>query len=288
LLLVEYTAGPPKKITAYFRNNAALTETVYARIWSKGSRFAHLLIVNHADLSSIPLASWDVDYDCSVEPVSATPPWSLVGADYCSVVGDTIYIDTISPGGTAVCEYGQNVAAFNNAIGWVVNFGHQVVTSAVADARDNILINDGTYSERIMIGSDRIKLETANVEYLMDTTDAMHDYLVTRKGTELKIYVDGVLVITTTVTYATSSKYIHFGDSQNATGKNSRAYWDYIRYFTKGIVTPPYYYLDWTEMHYAKGAVTELLKDIYQVQADLVGASGRFSPPSGILPITVT
>ena len=79
-----------------------------------------------------------------------------------------------------------------------------------------------------------LRSPTDATTFAMDTTASFHVYRVSVLHSEVKIYVDGVKVMTgDTSTVGVTNTGIIFGDGQTAGGP-TRSYWDYLTYDTSG------------------------------------------------------
>lgn len=285
--ILEYIPGSPNVLRATIARPAALYQDAWLRVWCRGTQSAHLIIAKVVVGQIGDEPTWTVNYECSVEPDVAVPAWILGGVDFCTVVNGVIEIDTITPGGAALCSYKRNEAAFDNAVGWTVEVDMKVLTSAAEDERIRLRIEDGAWEDSLVFSSSKIKLIDDGTEYAMDTTDDYHVYRVTGKGTVIKVYVDDVLVITGTLVNADLDKSVTFGDGSAVAGQNSKSRWNYVKYFLGGDKAPQAERIEWENMRYAEGGELPLVLDSYQAQMDYIGADGRFSPPSAIKTVDV-
>jgi len=277
-----FIPGPPKKLRVTVGQPETLTEDTWIRVFCRGHKLAHLIMAKVVQATLGGAVPWDVDYDCSVEPPVAAPPWTLEGTDECTSDGSTITIDTDTPGGVRRCDYFKENLAFDNTVGWIVEVRMKVFVAALADNRLMIKVGDGTKEETLMFAVDKIKLDKAGDEYVMDTTDDYHVYRLAGKGNILKVYVDGILRIYTTLSDPAIFKRVYFGDNSLAAGFNSKSQWDYIRYYDAGDSPPNIETHDWQNMRYAQGFELPLQNDLYDVQIDHISENGRYSPPSEI------
>jgi len=279
---LEFLVGPPKKLKVTISSPTDLVEPTWLRVFCRGHRMAHLImakVVQAAEGVPIP---WDVTYPCDVEPDAAAPPWTRIGDDFCTAAAGIITIDTVTPGGISVCAYRLASIGFDNAVGWVAEFKMKVVESAGLDARLLFEVIDDKYFERLYISDSRIELAFDGGGCDMDTTDDYHVYRITVHGKDICVYVDSVLRIEGTLSEVAAANRMIFGDYATPGGQNSKSMWDYIRWYLSGYTPPDRESHEWENMRYAKGAEFSLQNDLYDVQLDLIGASGRYSAPSGI------
>lgn len=97
----------------------------------------------------------------------------------------------------------------------------------------HVEVDDGNLVATFNIYRDGLQIQGSE-KYNMDTMDDYYTYRFTLKGHNVNIYVDGVLVGSSAPTEPVTSKVIEFGAYTPM--DNVRAQWDYIRYYTEGVL----------------------------------------------------
>ena len=141
-------------------------------------------------------------------------------------------------------------ASVSNERGWVVEARLRVDPSSEpacetvteSGAGVTLWMNDFVNFMRLAFSPDTMcLLWTLNdkVDVPMDTTDAFHTYRVESRLKNVKVYVDGALVIDEEMgeTESTTPGLL-FGDG-NVGGGPSLSYWDELTYDVTGLVTAP-------------------------------------------------
>ncbi|MBI5698565.1 MAG: hypothetical protein HZC29_08850, partial [Thaumarchaeota archaeon] len=184
-----------------------------------------------------PGLSWTVDYDGSVEPPLATPPWTLGGSDHAYASGGILDIDTTE----ALFPYTNYYNRSNIFSGseWTIEVRLKVFVSEQGDGRLRITFADGTYADSLNFWTGGFTLYGQNAPYYMTTTDDFHVYRITRSGTNVKVYVDGILVLDETITPSPTINALYFGAMIGFVEAPSHSQWDYVKYYTGGAVPPP-------------------------------------------------
>ncbi|MBA7574841.1 hypothetical protein ES708_16656 [subsurface metagenome] len=280
---LEFILGPPKVLRVTIANPEALTEATWLRIFCRGHKMAHLQIAKAVQVSVGAAVVWDETYDCTVEPDAAVPAWTLLGNDFCTAAAGIITIDTVTPGGNSLCAYRLDIAGFDNAVGWMVEFKMKVNSAQGIGEGLWFWINDGTSGKLFYLSETRIQVDGVGGGFDMDTTDDFHVYRITGKGGVVSVFVDGILRITGTLSAVVAQKRISFGDFDVANGWNSDTEWEYIRWYLSGDTAPDEESHDFDELRYAKGHQLSLQNDLYDLQLDYISQSGRYSSPSDIL-----
>jgi len=214
--------------------------TYTSKIYDSGfhSNFKQL---NMTELKTNP--SWTKETNMGVLP--SADGWTYNGsapeATYASVAGGILITDSNTIGGLSQSSY-YIAPAFNNATGWTVEAKIKVISYSGTQFQQQlrISIRDGVWLENLLISNLGIKLSVSGETYAFDTTDAFHVYRITGIGTVVKVYVDGILRLTGTLSFALASDYMDFGDISAINGENSKAEWNYIKYSTAGAYAPAF------------------------------------------------
>lgn len=284
---LTFLPGPPKLLRIILNKPDALIEDTWFRVFCRGHRYAHLILAKTGvAIPDAPIA-WDVTYDCIKKPLAATPPWSTFAytGDFCTALGTEIEIDTVPEAAGAQCSYYLDVAGFDNAVGWTVEAHLKVIE--VLTGTFVLIVYDGTRWFRLSFTETGIEAFTGDT-HEMDTTSHFRVYRITGKGTAMKVYVDGVLAITSTIVgQATGDKRVAFGDTSNAPNWNSNVQWSFIRIFDAGAVAGATETIDIEYMRFAKGHELPLQNELHDVQLDYISENGRYSPPSYIRSMAV-
>jgi len=85
-----YSANPTLRAT--IKPPASLSEPTYARIHCRGTRYAHLIQALYAQVQADALSAPTVDYIPTVLPPAATPPWTLIGAEYGTIISNQLHL----------------------------------------------------------------------------------------------------------------------------------------------------------------------------------------------------
>ena len=188
--------------------------------------------------TSLPNLGWDVLYNANELPTAATPVWTK---------GDfTADIEEISPAGflhlvsndNGEATYLRTESGIDNAVGTTIELRVKMISGyTFADQIDvmGLELRDGVRSVWLDIFSDAIA--TKGETYEMDTTDDYHVYHMTRLGTTLKVYVDGVLRITDNTSWVGAQKHVLFTGGYWY-GGSVESSWDYVYYSTGGAFVP--------------------------------------------------
>jgi hypothetical protein len=285
---LEYISGPPKTLRATVANPAYLPEASFVRAWCRGTQYAHLIIAKYNEITTEPAPDWDVEYEANELPPYATPPWTLRGVETGEIISGKLHINHPAEAGD-VTDYYRNVDPTEN---WTFEIKLQII------ATDNDIycgitrpttgynvhrISFSVYPDKVILTCQGYGTQ----DYVMDTTDAYHTYRIINQGYATKLYVDGV------ERCSISGGEIGDGGGQiffPYVGPTdvTELYIDYVRYSLTEAIYPTGQQYSWNKMHYAKGAEADILPDTYKVQLDIIGESGRHSPPSEIKTIKVT
>ena len=109
----------------------------------------------------------------------------------------------------------------------------------------SIDFHNGAYRTLFYINTSNISVwgsSGGTPSYSMDTTGDYHVYKIVRVGTNVKVYVDGILRIDTTNTISSSGKYLSFGNEFSSSG--SESWWEYIKFYPMGEHTSQILYTD--------------------------------------------
>lgn len=141
-------------------------------------------------LTETPAArEWDVEYTCDTAPPT---PWRrdrLTAASTATMQDDALLI---ADRGTEQGSY----------LYYVYPWAAQRVETATFEARARVLsgrsmiiVADGVAEEEVRLYPDRIEAARAGLSHEMDTTDRFRVYRVEIGGGDLRVHVDGVLVL---------------------------------------------------------------------------------------------
>jgi hypothetical protein len=205
---------------------------------------------NNANATEI----WTIEYDGSVLPQDATPPWYKEGSGSATTDGDILSIDTIEAG---CVERNFGIADIvDSALGLTVEARIQIgVIGSEGTIPDTaILIGDSEKVYKLVFLEDRIAemQEPAGSPnwwdldnyYIIDTISDFHIYRLTLNNGIVNVYVDGVHRLTMTG-FLLGMNYVRFGEVRHACGgMNGLSYWDYIKVYTGGAKPPEVPYLD--------------------------------------------
>lgn len=156
-----------------------------------------------------------------------------------SVSGGKLNINTIGKGIATVLQY--IVGPFVSTTGYTIEARKRVMAieggtnatfSTAIDFRDDVR------DEMLDFWTDKIRLHYSGASYNMDTTNDFHTYRITVSGIDIKVYVDGTLAITATMSLAAAGGYVQFGDMHGSYGYNSNVIWDYVNYNNTGAFAP--------------------------------------------------
>jgi len=186
---------------------------------------------------------WTAIYNAAVFPESASPAWSLeLGLN--AVIDVKEIIDNrylhfkfhTTEVFSSYCYYIRSNIFQSNTNGNTVEIKTKIVSGG---AYLCLYFADGTREVYVRFYNDYIRAGYAN--YYMDTTDDYHIYRITQKGTEVKVYVDNILRITTTndSAYLNRHQLWWLGTYDGAReGLTYEWYVEYVKYF-RGILIPP-------------------------------------------------
>ena len=129
----------------------------------------------------------------------------------------------------------------SNSRGWVIETRMRVdpVTTAPCDYGLKIWANDHTNPIEVGFSAEDVCLIYPDmVRYPMDTTDGFHVYRIESRLDNVKVYVDGDLVIEHTRTWqGGGGDILMFGDGSVAADNSTLSYWDYFWYDVTPDVT---------------------------------------------------
>lgn len=197
-----------------------------------------------------PSPAWTVQYEADVLPTAATPVWTKsggFGADTEEISPAGILHTINSAGGIVSYFIADN--SFNVATGWTVEAKLKIVsgyTYSVGSDATGITVRaiDDASSIYLDIYTDTADLN--GTTYAIDTTDDYHVYRITRLGTALKLYIDGVLVVETTdVVSGTATGNIWYEPSYFASAGPVEVLTDYVYYRNDGVFSP--YLQEWRD-----------------------------------------
>lgn len=177
---------------------------------------------------------WDIEYDCSVLPNQATPPWGHWGTGGITTVDNGILhiVDN-----STLTENSWNINNLIRAnytyeirlkIGSISNgsFLHAVYARPISGEGRNLIFSTN------QVG---LQSNSGEIYYTMNTTDKYHVYRVIGSLDSIYLFIDGYFALA----------FTNPGDGQaffrwGAMGNNpvSDAYWDYIRIDTTDRIFP--------------------------------------------------
>jgi hypothetical protein len=177
---------------------------------------------------------WDFQYEANQVPEDFTPPFVIDSAfDTSSVSGGFLHLASSAYAGYYILDSG-----ISNSTGWTLEVRVKIIS---ADADSMVIdVADSTYDTYLLFneGSVSLPYQTGTPTYSMDTTDDYHDYRVTVLGTDVKLYVDGVLRIDATLTATNSSPSQIWWYNGLVGDPASDSYWDYFYYNIDGAYAP--------------------------------------------------
>ncbi len=136
-------------------------------------------------------------------------------------------LTTEGTGVTIVSYYRDDLVS--NSVGNMVETRMKYITGTTAC---QLTLRAEPKTTTLVILSYEIAVDGGGGNYIMDTTDTFHTYRLALKNNVVKVYVDGILRITSTPNVQTGYNRVYF-----ITGDTAEAQWDYVRYYT-GVVTP--------------------------------------------------
>ena len=135
--------------------------------------------------------------------------WTSIGTGT-SAISDKIRVLTTIPTASNIYYYVSNALAINT-IGNTVEARIKLVSGGT-DNDVCIVLDDGTYTETLIITPTYVYLLNADLKYTMDSTDDYHSYTLILKDAKLELFVDKVLRISTTASVAGTSNRLSFGN----------------------------------------------------------------------------
>lgn len=193
-------ATPPDKLSllAPIRTNSYLGTDEQTRVFQ--------WVLNQTD-SLLP-GAWDGLLLGSLTPTSEG--WTEVGTGT-SAVDSTVKMRvlTTTPTASNIYYYVSNVLAAN-ATGNTVEARIKLMSGGVDDDV-RIIVDDGTFTETLIITPTYVYLLNADLKYTMSTTDDYHSYTLILKDTTLELLVDTALRISTTASTVGASNRLSFG-----------------------------------------------------------------------------
>lgn len=217
--------------------------------------------------------SWTVAYNATVLPASASPAWTkkTTGTANEVIIGGDTLIRSDTGGSGNYLQYCRDTIGLSNTTGTTVEARVKIITSSVIGntTGSGIAISDGTRRGNVHIHSDGIEVfdsdgTTQRGTYSMTTTDAFHTYRVTLVGTTMKVYVDGTLRVTATLSGSSATNRIIFGTMNNHL--TSEDHWKFVWYSSAGAYAPA-------------GDIT------VEVQADSSGVPSGTALATGTIPL---
>jgi MYXO-CTERM domain-containing protein len=119
----------------------------------------------------------------------------------------------------------------DNTTGWAVRARVWMSPSSPVGSSVGIWVHDLTVLVQVHIRPDRVVLVSPAVgEYLMDTTSGYHVYRIEGSGSNIRIFVNGVLRIDETGSGGGGTACLTFGDLGGFNA--SISHWDYFEYDT--------------------------------------------------------
>ena len=203
---------------------------------------------------------WDVQNSMDVLPDNAglTFPWTkttlgtvsgTVGNDNSAFNGRSFNISTSTTLTNNRLSYIHDTAGkpwydyIDNALGWTIDFRMRIATEGSVEAF-RIHIADGVYKEELIFTGTTIATRHGSFstvtlsagQYL--TRSNMTWIRIIGKGSSIKIYLDGKLLVEGTQTNALASKWITWGDTENSANQGGSSFWDFVQYSTRGAFSP--------------------------------------------------
>jgi len=184
-------------------------------------------------VKSDAIQTWSEEITFDTSPANAG--WFVFGTSSSWSFNNGIgVLDTASASSNVMSSFNKSWSP-SNGTGWTAEVKMKVDSSAAADGRIQLVMPNGFYTGLRWTTNEVREIWTGST-YAMDTTDQFHLYRATQQGNQLKVYVDGIERISTTVgTSSSGDNYFRFGDEA---GPNSRSQWDHVRFYTGGAVAP--------------------------------------------------
>ncbi len=178
------------------------------------------------------LFHWTVMYEANELPTAADPVWTLGGDESNCSVSNGILTVTRVPG------FGLTYALPNilgsNANGNIIEIRAKYYSGTY---RLYFYFHDGV--KRVCFGIDSSKVSlhgtSATQLYYMNTRDAFHIYRITIKGNYGKVYVDGILRMSSYLQYSSSDSDIYFTLLDSQRPATTTCLLDYLRCYTGGF-----------------------------------------------------
>lgn len=185
-----------------------------------------------------------VFYAASALPAASSPAWTKAtsGAGQSESVSGGVL--TTAASGVSTQDYTITDGDLDTAVGTTMETRLKVISTEgfVNSAIRALYIQDGTNKCMLVFYSNQIRAvndiaQFNGVSFFMDTTDDFHVYRLTLKGTAVKVYVDGTLKFTHTITDTSASQKVAFGDFSGSNNPHEEQ-WDYVSYWETGALTP--------------------------------------------------
>ncbi len=208
-----------------FPTRNAVVPVLSALLSVPGALAAENMAVYNGALGGVPHDSPCWEY---VTNANFTAPTNVNGA---TTLGPT------TNGGRAL--WVQSLVPFSFADGASITASVKIISSSYYAANPYrrsgyylTLVDKNSKLFQIGISSDRVLLHTADQNwsdqtYLFNTTDAFHTYKLDVQGTTARVYIDGNLVLTDTLSSYTpsSDSQVSFGDTSTLANSNSLTAW---------------------------------------------------------------
>ena len=275
-----YSANPTLRAT--IRPPASLSEPTYARIHCRGTRYAHLIQALYAQVQADALSWPTIDYIPTVLPPSAIPPWTLIGAEYGTIVFNQLHLVY-----TTFDEDDRYKRTINYAPAYTAEITIRVERATYPLALRLFLDPGGGtyYYPCLYFYEDKIGIDykPGPRDYVaIDLTDKYHKIRMTVDDTTLKVYDGTTLLATKTMQGEAGAigSSIDFGCSY--TFAIAKFWVSRLRYLQGADAAPVQTEYEWSLMRYAQGKELKILDDTYKAQVDYLTEYGRFGPPSAI------
>jgi len=174
-------------------------------------------------------AEWDVVYECDTDP---PVPWGAPPRQGCEA---TMQDDALLIADRAT----ERGSYLYYVYPWAADPERTVVAELrvrVVSGRSGIIVSNGVAEEEIHLHTDRVTALHADIEHVMDTTDAFHTYRVEIAGEDIRVYVDDVLALdgSGTLTHPAHAgrNRLYFGASSSPS--TGAALWESVRLRTGG------------------------------------------------------
>jgi hypothetical protein len=183
--------------------------------------------------------------DMQMTSLPSAQGWTWTGtateANAMSIQSNKLYQNATGYTSTQTGYYAKTVA-LNNTTGWSVSAKLRVPTSTnAADSTCYVHVFDGSKQLQMYVTEYFILFTGGTVFYVQgDFKSQEHVFTICGKGSDVYLLIDGKLAIdgTGTLTSASATNAIYFGDASSTASQNSDAIWSYVKYYQGGMLLP--------------------------------------------------